>query len=234
MSEILQVEGIRKTYHNGRTDVHVLRGISLSVREGEIGVVMGPSGSGKSTLLHVLGLLDTLDEGKIVYRGNDVSNFSEHDRDHLRNAELGFIFQFFHLLPDLNMLENVILPGMIGHGVSWTGEAKERWLLRAEELLDRVGLGKRLKHFPAELSGGERQRVAIARALINQPKIVFCDEPTGNLDSTTSKSIRSLIWDLNMEQNTTFVIVTHNPDFAENAHWTARLLDGQIGEFART
>ena len=226
--EILRAEAIAKSYHNGAEEVPVLRGASLSLREGEIGVIVGPSGVGKSTLLHILGLLDTLDSGKVFYAGRDVSGLSERERDRLRNAEIGFIFQFFHLLPDLTALENVLLPGMIGaSAIGWLG-AKTEWRRRAAEVLERVGLSHRLTHRPSQLSGGEKQRVAIARALVSNPRVVFCDEPTGNLDSASARSIRSLLWELNKEQGLTLLIVTHNIEFTEGAHWVARLADGRL------
>lgn len=228
MSELLRAENVHKSYRNGAEAVSVLRGIDLRLRAGQIGVILGPSGVGKSTLLHILGLLDTMDEGRLVYDGRDVSGLSERERDRLRNAEFGFIFQFFHLLPDLTTLENVMLPGMIAcRPLVWM-RARVKWRRRAEEMLERVGLAHRLKHRPAQLSGGEKQRVAIARALVSEPRIVFCDEPTGNLDTASARSVRALLWELNREWKQTLLIVTHNVEFTEGAHWVGRLADGKL------
>jgi len=232
MNELLRAEDLHKVYHNGAADVPVLQGVNLALQEGQIGVIVGPSGVGKSTLLHILGLLDTPTSGRLYYHGQNVCGLGAGETARLRNAELGFVFQFFHLLPDLTAIENVLLPGMIANGtLGWIG-SRRRWRQSAEATLNRLGLAGRLSHRPSQLSGGEKQRVAIARALVHQPRIVFCDEPTGNLDEASALEIRSLLWDLNAEQGLTLLIVTHNPEFAQGAHWVTHMTRGRLEEFA--
>ena len=226
----LSARGLTKSYRVGEEDLHVLRGVDLDVREGEILAVLGQSGSGKSTLLHVLGWIDRADQGSILYEGRDRASLSATERAALRNRVMGFVFQLYHLLPELTALENVLLPSMIlHHGSAWRRE-KAAATERARGLLDRVGLSARSAHKPSQLSGGERQRVAIARALQNEPRFLFCDEPTGNLDGRTAADVRRLLWDLNRVDRQTMVIVTHDPGLAGEAHRAVHLVDGRVAE----
>ncbi len=224
----LSARGLTKRYRIGAETLDVLRGVDLDVREGEILAILGTSGSGKSTLLHVLGWLDHADAGTIHYDGRDRASLSATERANLRNRVMGFVFQFYHLLPELTALENVMLPSMILHGPSAWRQHKHEARARAERMLDRVGLGKRRTHRPSQLSGGERQRVAIARALQNQPRFLLCDEPTGNLDGRTAADIRRLLWDLNASDHQTLVVVTHDVRLAQEAHRAVHLVDGRV------
>lgn len=222
MAKILQVQNIIKSYHMGKVVVPALRGVSFDVEEGEFLAVLGPSGSGKSTLLHLIGCLDRPDEGEILFEGRNVLILNDDELAELRLKKMGFVFQFFNLLPRLTALENVKIPLALA-GVS-DKEADER----ARKLLELVGLGKRLNHRPSELSGGEQQRVAIARALINNPKLVLADEPTGNLDTKSGWEIVNLMRKLNEEIGQTFIVVTHDPQIAEVADRILYLKDGLI------
>lgn len=222
LKTILKVRDIKKSYRMGRVLVPALRGLSFTVEEGELLTIFGPSGSGKSTLLHLIGCLDRPDEGEILIDGANVLELSDDKLAELRLTKIGFVFQFFNLLPRLTALRNVELPLTIA-GVS-EKEASER----AEEMLRLVGLEARMNHRPSELSGGEQQRVAIARALVNNPKIVLADEPTGNLDTKTGWEIVQLMRKLNQEKSQTFVVVTHDPQIAETAHRIIHLKDGLI------
>jgi lipoprotein-releasing system ATP-binding protein len=224
---ILHAAGLHKSYRLGRVTLKVLKGVSLSMERGEFVAIMGASGSGKSTLLHLLGALDVPDQGTVRFEGQDVFASSNAARDRLRNRTFGFVFQFYHLLPELNVLENVLLPCMVGNSVlSWLPRRREL-RRQAGELLARIGLGERLAHRPNELSGGERQRVAIARALANRPRVLLADEPTGNLDATTGREILSVLKTLNQEGQT-IVMVTHDSQVAACAHRTISLVDGRI------
>lgn len=221
-SPLLSAIDLRKTYSLGKRSVEVLRGVSLEVGRGDFIALRGASGAGKSTLLHLLGGLDEADQGRVVIDGRDLMEFSSGARSHYRNTKVGFIFQAYHLLPEFDAHENVCIPGRIARrGV---GELKRE----ARAILERVGLGQRLDHRPAELSGGERQRVAIARALINRPQLILADEPTGNLDSHTGEEILNLLCELCVERQTTLVIATHDAQVAARAHRVVQLLDGQI------
>lgn len=223
----LHASGIHKTYQLGRVQLKVLKGCSLSVAQGEFVTIMGSSGSGKSTLLHILGALDIPDSGTVQFEGRDIFASSNARRDRLRNATFGFVFQFYHLLPELSVLENVLLPSMVGTPIfRWPGRRAEARRVAAE-LLEKVGLSGRLKHRPNELSGGERQRVAIARALANQPRVLLADEPTGNLDETTGREILGVLKTLN-RAGQTIVMVTHDPQVAASAHRIVNLADGRI------
>ncbi len=225
---LLQATGLHKTYRKDAQSVHVLRGLDLEVYSGEFLSVIGVSGSGKSTLLHLLGTLDRPDQGRILLQEQRIDNLPWAERDALRNRTFGFIFQFYHLLPELNTLENVLMPELIAHSFfGWLGRRREL-RRRATELLERVGLSHRLRHRPRELSGGEMQRAAIARALISRPRILLADEPTGNLDSATGEQIVSLLRELNESDGLTIVMVTHNLDIVAETDRVVRLTHGQI------
>lgn len=225
---LLIARELHKTYTLGRSTLAVLRGASLAARQGEFLVIMGASGSGKSTLLHMLGGLDVPDRGEVEFKGRFVFAGGDAPRESYRNRDVGFVFQFYHLLPELNVLENVLAPWMVRYsGWNWwkhRGEARRA----ATGLLDRVGLSQRLKHRPRELSGGERQRVAIARALVNRPALLLADEPTGNLDARIGAEILDLLTEFN-EAGQTIIMVTHDANVAERAHRRLILADGMIG-----
>ena len=224
MNNLIRVVDLYKSYYDGVTELPVLKGVDVEVKKAEIVAVVGASGVGKSTLLHLLGGLDRPTEGTIFYEGEDIFALNDLELDRFRNEEIGFIFQFHHLLPEFTALENVAMAGLIARQQASVAHD------RAKELLDYVGLGDRLEHRPSELSGGERQRVAIARALVNQPKVVLADEPTGNLDQKTSESVHDLLWTLNDQFNQTFIIVTHNQTLAQRADRLIQLVDGQVYE----
>jgi len=227
-SPLLFASNLHKTYRKNAISVPVLRGLDLEVHAGEFLSIVGASGCGKSTLLHLLGTLDRPDEGDIQLEGRRIDNLPGEQRDQLRNRTFGFIFQFYHLLPEFNTLENVLSPAMIGSSVlNWLvhGRALKR---QALELLDRVGLGHRLKHKPRELSGGEMQRAAIARALINRPRVLLADEPTGNLDAETGAEIFNLLRDLNRQDGLTIIMVTHNLDIVGETDRIVRLVHGRV------
>ncbi|MBL9136573.1 MAG: ABC transporter ATP-binding protein [Verrucomicrobiales bacterium] len=223
---LLTAKDLRKTYQMGRRSVEVLRGASLEVAKGEFVALRGASGSGKSTLLHLLGGLDLPDSGRIEFRGESLDQWGAARLARFRNQQVGFVFQAYHLLPELDATENVSLPARILRQPA--AEAAER----ARLLLERVGLGKRLDHLPTELSGGEQQRVAIARALINRPPLVLADEPTGNLDSATGGDIMDLLASLQSEEGMTLILVTHDPRVAGRAPKVLELVDGVVGERA--
>jgi lipoprotein-releasing system ATP-binding protein len=217
---LVTVQNVTKTFeHEGRS-LEVLKGIDLEIGSGEMVTIVGPSGAGKSTLLHLIGTLDLPTAGRILYSGRDVTRLGSSELAEFRNRSIGFVFQFHHLLPEFTALENVMMPGLIQGG--------RRLEDRARELLDEVGLRERLTHRPGELSGGEQQRVALARALLMKPKLVLADEPTGNLDSQTSDSVQSLIFDLNRRHGITFLIVTHSRDFAAMMPRRVSMKDGRI------
>jgi lipoprotein-releasing system ATP-binding protein len=219
---------VYKTYSRDAVKVPVLQGVNLEVYRSEFLCVIGASGSGKSTMLHLLGTIDQPDKGEITLDGERIDNLPSDRRDQLRNQTFGYVFQFYHLLPELNTLENVLMPAMITN--SFMGWLRNRHPIRkrAAELLERVGLGHRLKHKPRELSGGEMQRAAIARALINRPLVLLADEPTGNLDVTTGQEIMSLLRDLNDNTGLTIVMVTHNLELVADTDRVVRLLAGQV------
>ena len=229
----LTATNLHKTYRKDAVKVQVLRGLDLSVYGGEFLSVVGASGSGKSTLLHLLGTIDKPDEGEIRLDGSRIDNLPAERRDQLRNQTFGFIFQFYHLLPELNALENVLVPQMIAHSVFGWLRHRHPIRKRAAELLDRVGLGHRLKHKPRELSGGEMQRTAIARALVNHPRVLLADEPTGNLDSGAGSEIVRLLRDLNQQEKLTIIMVTHNLDLAAGTDRVVRLATGQMARFGQ-
>jgi len=219
---LLSARGLRKTYIMGKRTLEVLRGVDVEIARGDFVALRGASGTGKSTLLHLLGGLDTPNAGEIFFDGQNVSHFSDRQLTHFRNRRVGFVFQAYHLLPELTALENVCLPARVARiGV---GPAAQR----AEALLARVGLAGRLEHKPSELSGGEQQRVAIARALVNEPELLLADEPTGNLDSHTGGEIIDLLKSLRPEKQMTLIIATHDAKVAASAPRVIELVDGQI------
>lgn len=228
MRSLLTAENIQKAYRKHAIVVPVLQGLDLEVEAGEFLSLVGASGSGKTTLLHLLGLLDKPDEGSITFDGKRIDNLPSRGRDQLRNGTFGFIFQFYHLLPELNVVENVLMPSMIRQSVfTWWGE-RGKLRKRALELVERVGLGHRMKHKPNELSGGEMQRAAIARSLMNRPRVLLADEPTGNLDAATGNEIVKLLRDLNHDDGLTIIMVTHNWDLATTADRVVRMAQGRL------
>jgi lipoprotein-releasing system ATP-binding protein len=220
--------GVTKSYLMGKVVVPVLKGVNLGIREGEFLAIVGQSGSGKSTLLHLLGTLDAPDQGTIHFDGQRIDNISSGQRDLLRNRFIGMIFQFYHLLPELSVLENVLSPLMIRDSIWNYFRNRSRYHKRGRELLDAVGLSHRLKHKPNELSGGEMQRAAIARALIAEPQILLADEPTGNLDAQSAQEILQLLCELNRERKLTVVMVTHDLTIARQADRMISIYDGQV------
>ena len=223
MSEpLLSARGLSKSYAIGKRTLEVLRGVDLDVARGEFLALRGSSGAGKSTLLHLIGGLDSPNAGEIRFDGQDLGHFSESELTHFRNRRVGFVFQAYHLLPELTALENVCLPARVARISAGTAEQRGR------ELLARVGLKERVEHKPFELSGGEQQRVAIARALINEPELLLADEPTGNLDSHTGGDIIELLKSLRVEKKMTLAIATHDEKVAAHAERTVQLVDGQI------
>jgi ABC-type lipoprotein export system ATPase subunit len=219
---IIAAQNIHKTYDTGRVEVHALRGVDLTVARGEMVAIMGPSGCGKTTLLNCLSGLDDIDSGEVFIEGTEFHGLPDNQRTDYRARRMGFVFQLYNLLPVLNSVENVELPLLVS-GVG-TKEAR----LRSLEALDQVGLSERALHLPAELSGGQRQRVTIARALVNQPAIVWADEPTGDLDSETAAQIMDLMGDLNRKEGQTFVMVTHSREVGERANRIVEMRDGQV------
>ena len=216
---MIRAKQIQKSYGK----LQVLKGVDLHVKQGEVVSIVGKSGAGKSTLLHILGTLDKADKGELIINGQEVLGMSSKKLAAFRNQNIGFIFQFHHLLPEFTALENVFIPALIAKKAE--GPARKR----AEELLDYLGLSERLTHKPGQLSGGEQQRVAVARSLMNQPSIVFADEPSGNLDSASSQDLHQLLFKLRDDFNQTFVIVTHNEELAEMSDRRLEMKDGKFG-----
>jgi lipoprotein-releasing system ATP-binding protein len=227
-SEILAAHYVRKYYRKASIVIPVLQGVELTIKEGEFISIIGPSGCGKTTLLHLLATLDAPDSGEVWFEGHRIDNLPSSGRDVLRNKYFGMVFQFYHLLPELTTLENVLTPAMIGEGVLGYWRRRRAYKERAREMLELVGLGHRLKHKPRELSGGEMQRTAIARALVARPRVLLADEPTGNLDKHTGEEIMEILRRLNREQNLTIVMVTHDPRIAAEADRTVTLVDGRV------
>lgn len=225
---LLHARGLIKSYRKNRLEVPVLRGVDLEVPEGQITAMVGRSGSGKSTLMHLLATLDHPDQGEVYYRGERIDNASRRYRDTFRNREIGIIFQFYHLLPELTALENILAPAMIGRSALSYLRTRKQTRARATELLERVGLGHRGDHKPTEMSGGEMQRAAIARALMSGPSVLLADEPTGNLDTETGSEILTLLRGLNTSEGLTIVMVTHDDAIAKDADHTVRLENGRI------
>ncbi len=225
---ILRASGIYKSYHKDRLELPVLRGVEVDVVAGKVTALVGRSGSGKSTLMHIMATLDRPDSGEVWFRDRRVDNASRSERDAFRNAQVGIIFQFYHLLPELTALENVLAPTMIGHTVWGYFRQRKQARLRAEAMLDRVGLLPRAGHKPSEMSGGEMQRAAIARSLMNEPDLLLADEPTGNLDTETGQEILQLLRELNESDGLTIVMITHDDTIAEAADVCYRMKDGRL------
>jgi len=221
---VVQLENLEKTYQLGKTTVHALRGVSLTVHEGEFIVIMGPSGSGKTTLLNIIGTLDKPTSGRALIDGDDIARMNDGQLTRLRRHEIGFVFQFHNLIPVLTAFENVQLPLLTSRTKS--SEAEDR----ANELLARVGLKERAHHLPDELSGGEQQRVAIARALANRPRIILADEPTGDLDTQTGSEVVGIMYDIARQERAAVVVVTHDPIIAVKADRLLEMRDGRISE----
>lgn len=223
LNPIVEAQEIRKTFYNGeKQKLEILKGVSLTVFESEITVIVGASGAGKSTLLHILCGLDNADSGIVKIKGTEITKLGDEKLSSFRNKNIGFVFQFHHLLPEFDAKENVALPLMI------SGLSQSKAIKRAEELLNMVGLEDRAKHKPAELSGGEQQRVAVARALANNPSIIFADEPTGNLDSQNSELLHKLFVDLKQKLGIALLIVTHNPELVKLGEKLFEMKDGLI------
>jgi putative ABC transport system ATP-binding protein len=224
LNAVIETQNLKKRYQMGKLDVSALNGVNLRVEAGEFMSIMGASGSGKTTLLNLIGALDRPTEGKVFIKENDIAGLDDNELAELRNREIGFVFQFFNLMARMSALKNVEMP------MAFAGVPQEKRKGRATELLEEVGLSERLDHRPTELSGGEQQRVAIARALVNDPSVVLCDEPTGNVDTETGKEIIEILRKMNREQRQTFVIVTHDPLVAGSVDRIARMQDGLIVE----
>ncbi len=223
---IIECRGVRKVFHDGVRSLEILRGVDLAVPEGKILAISGPSGVGKSTLLQIMGTLDQPTGGEVLFRGEPVHRMGASKINRLRNNEIGFVFQFYHLLPEFTALENVMMPSLC------KGATRRQCRERAQMLLETVGLKERMTHKPGKLSGGEQQRVAIARALFNEPSVVLSDEPTGNLDEGTGREIVELLFSLNEKSGVTLVMVTHDEALAARAHhWTA--IHGGVAESRR-
>ncbi|MCB0348497.1 MAG: ABC transporter ATP-binding protein [Bdellovibrionales bacterium] len=221
MSDVLlKGQNLAKLYKQGHENLEILKAVSIEIREGEAIAITGKSGAGKSTLLHILGTLDRPSQGELFFYDKAIHLMSDEEVSRFRNQTMGFVFQFHHLLPEFNALENVMLPAMIG------GMPKKIARVTAMQVLKDVGLEHRLQHFPSELSGGERQRVAIARALIRKPKVVFADEPTGNLDTENGLKVQSLLFELHNKYNVALVVVTHDESFAAKFMRRYRMIDG--------
>ena len=218
---MLSMQSISKIYRTDVVQTHALRDFSLEVKEGEFVAVMGPSGSGKTTFLNIAGLLESFDHGTYMLDGEDVSHLSDDGRSRIRNERIGFIFQSFNLIPDLNVFDNVDVP------LRYRGFKAPERAKRIQEALETVGLASRMKHLPSQLSGGQQQRVAIARALAGEPRILFADEPTGNLDSLMARQVLDMLESINAN-GTTIVMVTHDPELARRAHRSVHVLDGQV------
>jgi lipoprotein-releasing system ATP-binding protein len=224
LKDLIQVQQLYKSFGNGAKQVDVLKGIDLTFNQGERAAIVGVSGVGKTTLLHILGTLDRPTTGKVLYRGKDIFTLNERELALFRNREIGFVFQFHHLLPEFNALENTMMPCLI------QGISKKEAAFRAETILSLVGLKERLSHKPGELSGGEQQRVAVARALVLEPKVLLADEPTGNLDTKTGESVFHLLQELNQIKGVTLIVVTHNLKLASQLPRQINLADGKALE----
>ena len=219
---LLTVKNLKKTYIGEEIVTHVLNGMSFSIEKGEFIAIMGPSGSGKSTLLHILGFLDMPTGGKYAFEGRDITNYTEEERARVRNKKMGFVFQAFNLLARTSVLDNVLLP------LTYSELPEIEWNKRARKAITAVGLDHRLDHEPGQLSGGERQRAAIARALVNDPQVLFADEPIGNLDSVSGKNVMDILADLHKKEGHTIILVTHDENAAKYANRIINVRDGNI------
>lgn len=228
MENLIETVGLKKSFITKAGDLQVLKGIDLSIKEGEMVGIVGASGVGKSTLLHILGALDKPSSGKVFYEGTDIFSLNDDSLAFFRNRTIGFIFQFHHLLPEFTAIENVMMPGLISLSRKASGVSHKEIKKRAERVLEEMGLSDRRWHRPGELSGGEQQRVAVARALILEPKAVLADEPTGNLDTKTGEELFKLLFNLNKTRGITFIIVTHNESLSSRCHRVLRMVDGKI------
>jgi lipoprotein-releasing system ATP-binding protein len=222
LETLIEARQVHKSFRTEAGELNILKDISISIAEGEMLGIVGASGAGKSTLLHILGALDKPTSGEVLFQGKNIFSLDDRMLAEFRNSSIGFVFQFHHLLPEFNSIENVMLPGLI------SGKAYSEVELRAKELLDELGLSKRIHHRPGELSGGEQQRVAVARALLQNPKIVLADEPTGNLDTATGNALFDLFIEQNKKNRTTFVIVTHNKALSDSCHRVLEMADGKF------
>ena len=225
---VMSVSGLYKSYRKGKIEVPVLKGVDLSIPTGDFTTIIGTSGSGKSTLLHLLGTLDAPDAGEIFYNDRRIDNLPSREKERLRNREFGMIFQFYHLLPELTTLENVLVPKMVQDGFWSYLRNKKAYKKRAIELLEMVGLGHRMRHKPSELSGGEMQRTAIARSLISDPMVLLADEPTGNLDAENGREVLDCLAALRKNENLTVIMVTHDDSLAKKSDHTIRLVNGVV------
>ncbi len=225
---MIEAKGLYKSYQKNRINVPVLKGVDFAAEHGKITAIIGQSGSGKSTLLHLLGTLDRPDEGEVHFESNRIDNLPRGSRDRFRNQQLGMIFQFYHLLPELSTIENVLAPAMIGHGFFSYLRNRRSLHANAKQLLETVGLGHRIHHRPCELSGGEMQRAAIARSLVTKPRLLLADEPTGNLDQETGSGVLEILQQLNQEKGLTVVMVTHDESIARRCDRVVRLVQGRV------
>jgi lipoprotein-releasing system ATP-binding protein len=219
---ILRVSGLKKTFNKNGVEINVIKGIDIDIYEGDFITIMGPSGAGKSTFLHILGTLDKPSEGDIFFRDRNVKGFTEDEQSKFRNEKVGFVFQFYHLLQDFNVIENITMPLLIGR------LSPPEALSKAENFLEIMGLKHRRDHKPGELSGGEQQRVAIARALVNEPEIILADEPTGNLDRKTGKEVLDYLLSVNKRLSSTLILVTHDPEIGSIGERKLKMVDGEL------
>lgn len=225
---LLETQNLKKSFITEAGELQVLKGINLSIKEGEMVGIVGVSGVGKSTLLHILGALDSPTSGEVFYSSTNIFSLNGKSLASFRNKTIGFVFQFHHLLPEFTAFENVMMPGLIQKSSARDGRNYKEIYKKAEELLNEMGLSERKTHRPGELSGGEQQRVAVARALILEPKIVLADEPTGNLDAITGEELFNIFVNLNKEKGITFVIVTHNESLSKRCHRVLKMVDGRV------
>lgn len=229
MTNLIEARNVKKSFATDAGDLHVLKGINLTVKEGEMVGIIGASGAGKSTLLYILGALDRPSSGEVIYRDTNIFSLDRNSLASFRNRAIGFVFQFHHLLPEFTAFENVMMPGFISSSYNvQSGKEYPEIYRKAEDLFEQLGLSKRKGHRPGELSGGEQQRVAVARALILDPQVVLADEPTGNLDTATGEELFKIIIDLNKEKGITFVIVTHNESLSSRCHRILKMIDGEL------
>jgi lipoprotein-releasing system ATP-binding protein len=228
---LIETQNIKKSFKTEAGEIQVLKGINLKVNEGEMVSIVGASGVGKSTLLHIIGALDNPTYGRVLYNDRDIFSMNSNSLASFRNTEIGFVFQFHHLLPEFTAFENVLMPALINRSIKNNGRIKNIDIYKkADEIISQLGLSGRKNHKPGELSGGEQQRVAVARALMLEPKVVLADEPTGNLDTATGEEIFKIFMELNKERGITFVIVTHNESLSKRCHRIFKMQDGLLFE----